>query len=161
VWLNCCSTHSTLPSPNLRTSLAATVNVKWGREKFTLDLDPTESPETLKAQLFGLTQVRQSSPPLADGRSHWGSSLISLRMACLSVCLRVCVCVCVCVLASISFRCTFSPLVSSHLFFPGVAGATKGHVQRQGHWGNSPPYQPPQVHCARLGVLCFTDPGVR
>ena len=35
-----------------------TVNVKWGKEKFTLDVDPSDPPETLKAQLFGLTSVR-------------------------------------------------------------------------------------------------------
>jgi hypothetical protein len=32
--------------------------VKWGKEKFTLDVDPSEPPEMLRAQLFGLTSVR-------------------------------------------------------------------------------------------------------
>jgi hypothetical protein len=39
--------------------------VKWGKEKFTLDVDPSEPPETLRAQLFGLTSVRTPAIAIA------------------------------------------------------------------------------------------------
>ena len=33
------------------------VKVKWGKEKLELELDPTEDPDTFRAQLFAMTQV--------------------------------------------------------------------------------------------------------
>jgi len=37
--------------------MALKVKVKWGKEKLELELDPTEDPDTFRAQLFAMTQV--------------------------------------------------------------------------------------------------------
>ena len=51
------------------TTLMATikVNVKWGKQKFEVDLDTSAPVELFKAQLFALTQV----PPGAS--RSWAS----------------------------------------------------------------------------------------
>eukprot|EP00050_Salpingoeca_kvevrii_P010356 m.7832 g.7832 ORF g.7832 m.7832 type:complete len:480 (+) comp2806_c0_seq1:17-1456(+) len=40
------------------------VNVKWGKEKYTVDLDTSESPVVFKAQLFALTSVEPARQKL-------------------------------------------------------------------------------------------------
>ena len=70
------------------------VKVKWGKEKYDVELSTEETPEVFKGQLFALTGV----PPerqkvmlggVTVGDTEWGKSEKKIK--------NVCVCVCVCV----------------------------------------------------------------
>ena len=78
------------------------MKVKWGKEKYDVELSTAEPPEVFKGQLFALTGV----PPdrqkvmlagVTVGDTEWGKSEKKLKNVCTDpVCMCVCVCVCVC-----------------------------------------------------------------
>ena len=77
------------------------MKVKWGKEKYDVELSTEETPEVFKGQLFALTGV----PPerqkvmlggVTVGDTEWGKSEKKIKNVCVCVCVCTCMCTCVC-----------------------------------------------------------------